>query len=73
MCWSYNSCTIVTIVDVTLAYCLFKDLDNLWLKSPYILSMCIQLAVTDVYHGLFIAVTVYAHLSTFKFGLGPLT
>ena len=62
----------MTIVDVTPPHCLLKDLDNLWLKSPSILSMCIQLALTDVYHGLSIAVTIYAHLSSFKFGLGTL-
>jgi hypothetical protein len=32
---SYNSCTVVKIIDEAPLYSLLKNSDNLWLKSPY--------------------------------------
>jgi hypothetical protein len=48
MCFSYNSCTTVKIIDVAPLYCLLKHLHNLWLKFAYILNVCLQLAVIGV-------------------------
>jgi hypothetical protein len=58
---------------VAALYCLLQNPDNLS-KSPYTLNVCIQLAIIGVlYYRIFIVVTIYVHLSSFKFGLFPLT
>jgi hypothetical protein len=70
----WQHCTVCyKIADVVALYSLLQNPDNLS-KSPYTLNVCIQLAIIGVvYHGVFIAVIKYAHLSSFKFGLCPLT
>ena len=43
-----------------------------YLKSPYILNVCVELADIGVlYRGLFTAVTTYVELSSLNFGMGP--
>jgi len=72
VCYNYNTCKIVKIMGVAPLYCWSKTL-ILYLMSPYILKVCIQLADIGVhYRGFFTAVTTYVELSSLNFGLGPL-
>jgi len=42
VCCSYNSCTVVKNHRCgTTVLFILKNLDNLWLKSPYILNLCL--------------------------------
>jgi hypothetical protein len=74
ICWSCNSCTTVKITDVIALHCLLQNPDNMSKIFLYIKRVYIQLAVFGVvYRGIFIAVTIYVYLSSFKFGPFPLT
>jgi len=53
-------------------YCLLKNLDNIQLKFPYTIKHVYRVGCFDVvYHDIFNAVTMYVHLSFFKYVLGP--
>ena len=74
MYWSYNSCKLQLKQQMWQHCTLCYIIMIIYLKSSYTLNVCIQLAITGVVqHGIFIAVTIYVHLSSFKFGLCPLT